>query len=120
MEVTDTIASHVLNHAPLNMATASATDNSATKQSSAKGVTISHHEQRGLPNMAATSSKDNSSSKQRRRVRGNKKEQASSANLEMEDISSNKALINFGRLLTLYQSSPHHHSSPAHGQHATL
>ena len=105
-EAMDTTASHVLNHGPLNMATASAKDNSATKQSSAKGVTISHHEQRGLPNMASASPKNNSSSKQRRRAKEIKREQANLANLKMDDASSNKALINFGRLLNLYQSSP--------------
>ena len=96
-EAMDTTASHVLNHGPLNMATASAKDNSATKQSSAKGVTISHHEQRGLPNMASASPKNNSSSKQRRRAKEIKREQANLANLKMDDASSNKALINFGR-----------------------
>jgi hypothetical protein len=107
MEATDTTASHVLMRGPPNMATSPAKDNtSSSKQSSAKGVTINHHQQGGLPDMAATSSKDNSSSKQRRRAKGIKKEQAILANLEMEDTSSNEALINFGRLLNLYQSSP--------------
>ena len=107
VEATDTTASHDLKRGPPNMATASAKDNnSSSKQSSAKGVTISDTlQQRGLPDMAASSAKDNSSSKQRR-AKGFKKEQACSANLEMEDAASSQTLVNFGRLLNLYQSSP--------------
>ena len=107
MQATDTTASHDLKRGPPNMATASAKDNnSSSKQSSAKGVTISDTlQQRGLPDMAASSAKDNSSSKQRR-AKGFKKEQACSANLEMEDAASSQTLVNFGRLLNLYQSSP--------------
>jgi hypothetical protein len=107
MEGTDTTtARHVLKRGLPNQATTSAKDNtSSNKQSGAKGVTISHILQSGLPNMAAISSRDNSSSKQRR-AKGIKKEKASSATMEMEETSSNKALVNFGRLLTLYQSSP--------------
>ena len=106
MEATDNTASHVMKRGPPNLANTSAKDNtSSNKQSGAKGVTISHILQSGLPNMAAISSRDNSSSKQRR-AKGIKKEKASSATMEMEETSSNKALVNFGRLLTLYQSSP--------------
>ena len=55
--------------------------------------------------MASTSSRDNSSSKQRK-AKGIHNRQECSATLEMEDASSSQALLNFGRLLNLYQSSP--------------
>ena len=89
---------------------------SSSEQIGAKGVTISHTLQSGLPKMAATSYRDNSSRKQRK-TKGIKKEKASPANTEKEDATRNKALLNFGRLLELYQSSP---TPPAQGQHASL
>ena len=52
-----------------------------------------------------TRSRETSSSKQRR-AKGNKKEQASSATTGVKDALSNRALLNFGHLLNLYQSSP--------------
>ena len=116
-EATDTTASHVLKRDLPNLATTSAKDKtSSRKQSGAKGVTISHILQSGLPNMASTSSRDNSSSKQRK-AKGINKEKASPANTEKEDATRNKALLNFGRLLELYQFSP---TQPAQGQHASL
>ena len=52
-----------------------------------------------------TCSKDASSRKQRG-AKGTKEELASSATMGAKDALSNKALLNFGHLLNLYQSSP--------------
>ena len=53
-----------------------------------------------------TRSEDDSSSSKQRRAKGNKEVHASSANMVVNDALSDKALLNFGHLLNLYQSSP--------------
>ena len=102
-EATDTTTSYTLQRDPSTLATTPVTDMSTTKD-----VTISQDQQLGLPTPNTTpyttSSKDNSSNQQRR-ARG-MKGQTSSTTEEMEDTASSKTLLNFGRLLNLYQSSP--------------
>ena len=86
------------------LAISSDEDTSHSVQSAAKGV---HTRQTLHPGLSTTalSPKDSSSSKERGAKRTKKVEVAPDS-METEDTSSKETLLNFGRLLNLYQSSP--------------